>query len=631
MGLSLQAQNPSDNPFAGFETHMLPNDLKVWFKRMPGQANVALSVTVRVGSDQDPVGKEQMAHFLEHLQFSDHLGLSTQAIKKQIEERGGVWNASTGSERTFYFVHIKKEHVLFALDWLYRVISPHDLKADVVERERYPVEVEVGAKPREIMDWFDAWYLNLPLLRFPGTWEREFGIESPRRDFYTYRSLRSMTPQELKDFYDRYYSPSNMILTVIRDVDRDAALAQIDKTFSLLRQVHEPPPPASAKDVGRGRSIYFWDTRSNVWYARRFRFASFDADDDLMLTFIGGFLSKRLNDRLRFGEQKAVYGISTGLVQYGPSGYFQISGTIRESELDFALRVIEEELELLRKGSLDDATFEAERSVLIQQLRVSYSTPEALESWVGYDFNNRQRHRDFPDVLAAYQTIRKDEIARFVSTHFVPEREFNSTFYPLPMSQGVAGLMGLTLILGTVKFMKWLLVRPVDMKRIRYVAHFRIPRLLYLMAGIVLVVGVAVGLRVLVFAYQLFSDAFLHTHDSVVLQWSVYALMGMSVMAVLVLALALVPSKILVFDDSMLVKYVAYRSITIRLDEIADLSFQRFSGVWMSRRLWKCVPFKWGLFSPGIYLRRRDGWSYFFDVKDRKELVKLLEPQITRT
>jgi hypothetical protein len=107
--------------------------------------------------------------------------------------------------------------------------------------------------------------------------------------------------------------------------------------------------------------------------------------------------------------------------------------------------------------------------------------------------------------------------------------------------------------------------------------------------------------------------------------------MGMSVMAVLVLALALVPSKILVFDDSMLVKYVAYRSITIRLDEIADLSFQRFSGVWMSRRLWKCVPFKWGLFSPGIYLRRRDGWSYFFDVKDRKELVKLLEPQITRT
>ena len=28
-----------DNPFAGFETWTLPNGLKVWYKRMPGQPN----------------------------------------------------------------------------------------------------------------------------------------------------------------------------------------------------------------------------------------------------------------------------------------------------------------------------------------------------------------------------------------------------------------------------------------------------------------------------------------------------------------------------------------------------------------------------------------------------------------
>jgi hypothetical protein len=30
--------------------------------------------------------------------------------------------------------------------------------------------------------------------------------------------------------------------------------------------------------------------------------------------------------------------------------------------------------------------------------------------------------------------------------------------------------------------------------------------------------------------------------------------------------------------------------------------------------------------SPGIYLKRRNGWSYFFDVRDREELFGLLKP-----
>ena len=278
----LLAQDTADNPFAGFETHILPNGLKVWFKRMPGQGNAALSVTVRVGSDSDPLGKEQMAHYLEHLQFSDHLGLSTRDIKKQIEDRGGVVNGSTGAERTFYYVHIKKDNALFALDWLYRVISPHEMKPEVVERERYPVEVEVGAKPREIMDWVGAVYVNPPYLRLPGAWKRDFGIATTEaRDYYTYRSLRSITPQELRQFYDRHYSPARMTLTVIGDLDRDAVLDRVNGTFATLRQAQEPPPAATAKDAGRSRSTFFWDARSNISYTRRIRFASMTARDEV--------------------------------------------------------------------------------------------------------------------------------------------------------------------------------------------------------------------------------------------------------------------------------------------------------------------------------------------------------------
>jgi hypothetical protein len=415
-----------------------------------------------------------------------------------------------------------------------------------------------------------------------------------------------------------------MTLTVIGDVDREAVFDSIRTRFATLQQRRDPPPMDSAKDAGRRRETFSWASRPNISYTRRVRFSSLTARDDVVLTFISNFLGKRLNDRLRFGDRKAVYGVSTGLFRHGPAGYFSVSASIREPDFTFARDVIEEEIETLRSGSLSNADFDAERNVLVQQLRVSNSTPEALESLARSSFANRERHHDFPDLLSEFQNMTKAEVARFASQHFVPEREFNATTYPYPVSEVAMLALAAGLIVATVKLMRRILTRPVDMRRIRYVAHFRVPRAMYLAAGAGLTIVIAVGLRLLVFGYEAFSDAFLHTRDSVLLQWSAYGFMTASIIAVMVLGLSLVPSKILVFDDRLLIKYVAYRSVQIPLEDIAELSLQRFAPVWLGGRLWKCVPFKWGMLSPGVYMKLRNGWSYFFDVRDRKELLELL-------
>jgi hypothetical protein len=317
------------------------------------------------------------------------------------------------------------------------------------------------------------------------------------------------------------------------------------------------------------------------------------------------------------------------MVRRGQAAYFFISGTIRPSEFAFATSVIDEELDALRKGNLSPDAFDTDRSALIQQLRVSYATPENVESWAGWDFANRDRHRDFPDVLSAFQTVTQQQVANFTSKHFVPEREFNSTISPVPLSQGAVILAGLALLFGTVRLMRLLLTRPVDMRRIRYVAHFRIPKLMYFTLGGMLILTIAIGLRLAWYAFDQFNVAFLFEQNSFVLQWSVWAFFIAGNVVVLIAGLSLVPSKILVFEDRVLIKYVAYRSVAIPTADIATLSLERFPSVWLNRRLWKCVPFKWGLLTPGIYLKRRNSWSYFFDVRNRKELLDLLSMHMT--
>ena len=188
------------NPFSGFETHYLSNRLRVWFKRLPDAPNVSISVGVPYGWDADPRGKEELAHLTEHILFSDHDGRTEQEITEAIDGIGGRRNGFTTPDHTWYYVTVSKEHGTFALEWLSRVISPHSMDADVVERNRQPVALEINAQPREFFE--NVWALLNPSWLLPRDfWRREFRMETRGgRRYDRWASLQRITPEDLTDF-----------------------------------------------------------------------------------------------------------------------------------------------------------------------------------------------------------------------------------------------------------------------------------------------------------------------------------------------------------------------------------------------------------------------------------------------
>lgn len=631
LALSLSTQVPAggatqpSSAFSGFETHFLANGLKVWFKQLPDDPVVSISVALPFGADQDPPGKEQLAHFTEHMLFSDQPGLSEEEIRREIEERGGVYNASVTADRTFYFVRIGKEHALFALDWLFRIIAPHAMTPEVVELQREPVALELGARPRQFFDWVWAYYLNPPFLRLPGFWESEFGIETrSRRDYYPYRSLHSIDSEDLRSFYDTYYVPSQMTLTVAGDLERETVFERIEETFTRLAPKEPPAPGERLIDPARYRQSVFWDFRSNVYLSDRFKFYAPSAEDEVMLIFLSQFLGKRLNDELRFGERKATYGIRVGIAKRGQATYLGISGGIKPSEFEYARGVVERELEALRSGTLPQEQFEADRDAVTRQLLVTNTASEDLERWVSGYFYDPRVYRDFPDLAAAFQTYQKADVERFVAQHFVPEREVLMVIHRNPLTQGVLALLVVALVWSTLFAASRWLLRRVDMTRIRYVARFQVPRPYLLVSGLSYFALVAVAARLLVYGFEVFAVRWLIPIESFVLQWSVYAVMLATIVFLIIVSLAHIPRKLLVFEDHVRVKYLSYRSIPIPADEVAEVSLRRFREVWLTKRIWRCVPLALGLLAPAVYLERRGGGAYFFDVRDKDELLAVL-------
>ena len=612
------------NPFSGFETHYLSNGLKVWFKRLPGAPNVSISVGVPFGWDVDPRRKEELAHLTEHILFSDHDGRTEEEIKEAIDAIGGRHNGFTTPDHTWYYVTVSKEHGGFALEWLSRVVSPHVMDADVVERNRVPVAVEINAQPREFLE--SVWALLNPSWLLPRDfWRREFHMRTrDGRRYDRWASLQRITPEDVANFYDRYYVPEAMTLTVIGDLDRNEVLEIAERTLGSLDKRPVPARAMAVEDPDRGRATSYWGFGPNVRYTARHKLFDSDAEDDLMILFIRDLLTRRLNQRLRYGEQKAVYGLQVSTTQRGPGGFLQIQGSIAENEYDFAHAIIREQIAALREGTLPREEFEADRTALVERLRGENSTAQALNFWVFRNFYDPSKHTDFPDLLSFFAGVTQEEVATYAARTFAPEREVTTLVRVQPLSQLIFAAGALVLVLLTLRAVAWALTRPVTMPGILYVARFRMP--VPLLIGAVVGfggVGLIVG-RLIVFIVQSLALAYIVTIDHYGAQLVFYGAMLSTAVALFILYLSLFPRKIIVFPDHLRIKFLAYRSRILKPDDFLELSTRRVQQVWFRKDVFRCVPLAFGLVGPGIYMRPTKGRAYFFRTRNTEELVGVL-------
>ena len=415
-----------------------------------------------------------------------------------------------------------------------------------------------------------------------------------------------------------------MTLTVIGDLTRSEVLEISERTFGSLQERPVPSKDVDFEDPARRRATRYWGFGPNARYTDRYKFFNSTAEDDLMLLFVRDLMARRLNQRLRYGEQKAVYGLQVTTTQRGPGGYLQIRGSIDENEYEFAEAIIKEEFGALRTGTRLDDEFEADRTALVEGLRGENSTAQDLNFWVFRNFYDSFKHADFPDLLSFYEDVTQEEVASWVTGSLVPERQVVSLVRVQPVSQGVMAAVALLLVFLTVHLVALVLTRKVTMRDIRYVARFRVPIVLQIVA-VVLFGGAGLILaRLMVYAVQSLTLSSLLTLDSYAIQMTAFGLMLVAAVVLFILYLSRIPRKILVFPDFLLIKSLAYSSRILRPLDLLEVSTRRFPQVWLGKALLWCVPLTFGLVGPGIYMRARTGRGYFFRTRNNQELIDLL-------
>ncbi|HXW67257.1 MAG TPA: pitrilysin family protein [Thermoplasmata archaeon] len=218
----------------------LRNGLHVVLAPQPASPTASVWVWYRVGSKNEWPGVTGASHWIEHMVFEGSPRYGKGEMDRAIVRVGGSLNAFTDTDYTVYFSTVPREHLAVPLDIESDRMTRALLLDGEVERERTIIHSE-----REGNENWPEFRVEEELLQLG------FRVHPYRWDALGSRAdIERLTPQELRDYYHRFYGPRNAVLVVAGGFAPVAAERTIRGRFSRLASagddvtvhVREPEP-----------------------------------------------------------------------------------------------------------------------------------------------------------------------------------------------------------------------------------------------------------------------------------------------------------------------------------------------------------------------------------------------------
>lgn len=202
--------------------YKLDNGMKVIVKPDTRAPIAVAQVWYKVGGSYEYNGITGVSHALEHMMFKGTDSLAPNEFSEIISANGGRENAFTGRDYTAYFQTLSNDRleVSFKLE----ADRMQNLRLDEAEFKK---EIEVIKEERRLRT--EDKPTSLTFERFKAA---AFSSSPYRNPIIGWMSdLDNMQLQDLSDWYEKWYSPSNATLVVVGDVDPDEIFALAKKHY----------------------------------------------------------------------------------------------------------------------------------------------------------------------------------------------------------------------------------------------------------------------------------------------------------------------------------------------------------------------------------------------------------------
>lgn len=299
---------------------------KLAVERMPSMESFTIGFFLPVGAGHETQKDSGISHFIEHMVFKGSKKRSAKAIVKTIERVGGIINASTGREVTYFYVRIAAKRLGLALDVLSDLVFNPELDPDSLEKEKGVILEEIHMNEddpgQSLYDKF--------LIAVHGKTAYGRPILGSVENVYSFNRKKISTHHQL------HYNPHHLSASIAGGIDPDAVQKILEQRIGPFKR------KAPAK-IGTGKapifkrkvSVYAKDMEQSAMMIG-FPSASIRSPDryaySLLDAILAGGMMSRLFQEIR-EKRGLVYSIDSTHQPYSKGGLFTIEAGMHEENI----------------------------------------------------------------------------------------------------------------------------------------------------------------------------------------------------------------------------------------------------------------------------------------------------------
>lgn len=403
-----------------FEMTTLSSGLRVLTERHPDVASATVGVWINAGSVYEAKDELGLAHLLEHIVFKGTHTVkgeprSATQIASQMDMLGGQMNAFTEREFVCYHVKVLADHLPPALELLCDLIARPTLDEDALELEKGVILEEIKSvedTPEELVE-----DLFTETIWHRSRWGRSI-LGTPR-------SVSNLSVQDLKRYLSTHYTPDNLVVAAVGDIQHDKVVKLAEKFLSGLptaspQKTRRAPasPHVSSHRVQLVRDTeqvhLCCGTRAYAYDDPR-RFSAWLLDQIMT----GGY-SSRLFQEIR--EKRGLcYNIGPLSASYRKAGFWAIETSFAPEQARRVVNIIGRELRKVKSKGVSRT--ELKRAQEMSRINILLSE-ESSSAQMGRIARNELcygRQRSIQEVLSDVLSVSTDEVQRVANEMFSPD------------------------------------------------------------------------------------------------------------------------------------------------------------------------------------------------------------------
>lgn len=391
--------------------HRLDNGMQVIFKRVTTNNILAMDCFIDIGSLYENSQDNGITNFVQDAILKGTKHRSAVEIARDMEAIGGL----LGSDAAYDYAEVStittSDDLDTALDIMSDVLLNPTFPPDEVEKERQLILAHINLQED---DKFHYTYKNFKSVLYEGH-PYALPVEG------TPKTVKSITRDELEEFHNRYWVPSNMILSIVGNVDEKKLLKKVNDALGKISTPRPDKVLTSKKYIERYRSALLKKQVEQGFVIAGYLTVSIESPDYPALkvtsAILGEGMSSRLFQRLR-DAQGLAYNVGCAMpTRRRHSHIFAWIGT-QPDTVETARDNLINEFQILTRELVSDDELERAKNFLIGKFLIDHQT-NLRQAWylgwfqlldVGYDFDTR-----YPELI---QQVTKQDVQRVAKSYF---------------------------------------------------------------------------------------------------------------------------------------------------------------------------------------------------------------------